>query len=165
MGELTKDQRINELTAAWRAVEASGLLADPRFKYLSEDVAVIRTAVDKAARGELDDVGELTGAEVSARRVMETLWDATKDVRFGAERRPWGGDLEAATAALRAAAVVNDPTQAAKDAADAANKAVADALKDAARDAARDAAKAIPLPLKIGIGVALLLALVLAVKA
>ena len=165
MGELTKDQRVNELRTAWGAVEASGLLAEPRFKYLSEDVAVIRAAVDKAARDDLDDVGELTGAEISARRVMETLWDATKDPKFGAERRPWGGDLEAATAALRAAAVVNDPSQAAKDAADAAKEAVEDALKDAARDAAKDATKAIPLPLKIGIGVAVLLALLLAVKA
>ena len=180
MAALTKEQRIGELRTAWAAVEATGLLTDPRFKHLREDVDVIRKALDDAARDDLD-VGDLTGAEISARRVMEMLWDATKDPKLGPEQRPWGGDIDAATAARRAAAAVDatvkvpetiarDVAQGARNAAaeiataakEAAKEAAAKAAREAATDAVNKAARdALPL-VKVGLGVALVAVIVIA---
>ncbi len=89
-------RRVRELKAAWQDVAAFGLPASPEIsKLYREDIAKVGEVLDAAAKGDVD-VGDLTGAEISARRVMWALHEKNSDARFAPEKRPQGGDIDAA---------------------------------------------------------------------
>lgn len=137
------DERYARLKAAWQQIGVSGLLMHPKYRYLHTSVAHWQAFEKKWESGDRD-VGELTGAEASARIVLQTFRDDGHP-EFDPRSVP-GGDLEQATAPLRAAAATNDAVT-------------------SAEKGLLEAVQAIPTEYKVGAAVGITVLLFLAVRA
>jgi hypothetical protein len=103
------ERRFRELAADWEAFERAGVTPSPtdqRLKHLAEDARAWRAFRDAWKTGS-PDVTALTAQEAAANRIRSELFELSKDPRFGRDKNRRGGDIEDATAALRAAAAID----------------------------------------------------------
>jgi hypothetical protein len=144
---LNADERFKLLAAAWQKIGASGLLMLPKYRYLHTSVEEWQRFEPKWRGGD-QDVGELTGNEISARMVLQTFRDDGKKDLDGKPFDPAsvpGGELDEATTTLRAFTTADEGAR-------------------SLQHTAADAVTAIPLEYKVAGAATLALLLVIALR-